>query len=62
MSPDISMCEGGDCHRKQSCYRYTAEPSKRQTYFTKPPHKDGECSEYWQVWEHTVGGHFEEGE
>ena len=47
--PDITMCEGQGCELRSTCYRYTAEPSKyRQSYFIKPPIKDGECDEYWE--------------
>lgn len=46
--PDISMCFGNDCHKKESCYRYTATPSEfRQSYFGKPPIKDDKCDYYW---------------
>lgn len=50
--PDIAMCEGGDCPIKETCYRFTAKPSAyRQSYFSVPPIKDGECSHYWKVTE-----------
>ena len=36
--PDITKCEGRQCELKDTCYRYTSEPSKyRQSYFTSPP-------------------------
>jgi hypothetical protein len=35
--PDITMCPGGNCQMRQSCHRYTAEPSSRQAYFVEPP-------------------------
>jgi hypothetical protein len=36
--PDITKCEGRQCELKETCYRYTSEPSKfRQSYFTSPP-------------------------
>lgn len=42
------MCLGNDCPKKESCYRYTATPSKfRQSYFAEPPIKDGKCDYYW---------------
>ncbi len=49
--PDISMCSGGDCPLKHSCYRHTATPSEfRQTYFTNPPVKeDSTCNYYWET-------------
>lgn len=31
--PDISMCAQRRCIIKQSCYRFTASPGERQTYF-----------------------------
>ena len=30
--PDISMCAGFKCLKKHRCHRFTAEPSKRQSY------------------------------
>lgn len=47
MSPDITMCVGTNCPHKQKCYRYTAKPSDYQSYFVKPPIKDGKCDMYW---------------
>jgi len=48
--PDISMCPGEGCPKKESCYRYLAEPDQwRQAYFTTPPVKeDGTCDYYWK--------------
>ncbi len=50
MCPDISMCSGGDCPLKHSCYRHTATPSEfRQSYFLGIPlEKDGTCKYYWE--------------
>lgn len=47
--PDISMCEGTGCLQKESCYRFTAEPSKYQSYFGSPPYKCSTeaCEYYW---------------
>jgi hypothetical protein len=48
MSPDISKCLGTDCPYKETCYRYTSEPSEyMQSYFSVPPIKDGKCDMYW---------------
>jgi len=47
MSPDITMCEGTDCPNKETCYRFTAKPSDYQSYFMKPPIKEGKCEYYW---------------
>jgi hypothetical protein len=35
--PDIAMCEGTNCPVKEKCHRFTAKPSKYQTYFTEAP-------------------------
>ena len=45
--PDITMCLGTDCPYKETCYRYTSEPSDWQSYFSVPPIKDGKCDMYW---------------
>ncbi len=42
------MCQGTNCPYKESCYRFTAKPSEyMQSYFIKPPFKDGKCEMYW---------------
>jgi len=45
--PDITMCSGEECPLKESCYRYTAKPSRYQSYFFEPPIEDGECNYFW---------------
>jgi len=48
--PDIAMCNGDGCAKRDTCYRATATPSYYQSYFTLNPIKDensGECPEYW---------------
>jgi alpha-galactosidase/6-phospho-beta-glucosidase family protein len=48
--PDITMCSGNYCPLAKTCYRYKATPSEyRQSYFTKPPIKDGKCDYYWEL-------------
>jgi len=39
---DITMCQNEDCPSKEKCFRYTALPSKHQSYavFTVPEGKD----------------------
>lgn len=48
--PDISMCKGGDCPYKNTCYRFTAIPCKYQTYFSEVPYNFDEefCQYYWE--------------
>lgn len=46
--PDISMCMGGECPKKSTCYRFKAKPCEyRQSYFSVPPYKDDKCTYYW---------------
>lgn len=48
--PDISMCPGTDCPKKETCYRFMATPSDYQSYFIHSPIKeDGECDHYWEI-------------
>jgi len=44
--PDITMCKGKDCEAKVTCYRFTATPSMRQSYFKVSPHENGGCEYY----------------
>lgn len=46
--PDISMCMGEACELKQSCYRYKAKPSFRQSYID-PEKKGKQCKYYWKI-------------
>lgn len=46
--PDISMCPGGDCPSKETCYRYTAEPSMWQSVADFNTRRKGDkCDNYW---------------
>jgi hypothetical protein len=52
--PDITMCKGENCPKKDTCLRYTALPDKYgQSYFLKSPVEvefDGtkvKCDMYW---------------
>jgi len=47
--PDITMCSGNKCELSSLCYRYKAEPSKRQSYFIKPPNNGLECDYFWEI-------------
>jgi hypothetical protein len=46
---DITMCRGDGCGLKDDCYRYLAKASERQSFFMKPPVKNGSCEYYWKV-------------
>jgi hypothetical protein len=46
---DITMCRGDGCGLKDDCYRYLAKASERQSFFVKPPAKNGSCEYYWKV-------------
>lgn len=41
---DITMCKGGVCPIRKNCYRFTAKPSERQSYFMEIPYHSGECA------------------
>ncbi|MDD4070065.1 MAG: hypothetical protein PHF05_06400 [Candidatus Izemoplasmatales bacterium] len=47
--PDITMCEDKECPNKDKCYRYLAESSDYQSYFTETPRVDNECEYYWEI-------------
>jgi len=51
--PDITMCWGDNCPIKETCYRYTATPSKwRQSYFAETPIKeDNTCDHFMEIWD-----------
>lgn len=37
--PDISMCDGVGCPIQNSCYRFTASPSRWQSYLSVSPYE-----------------------
>lgn len=46
--PDITMCKGTNCNRKDNCYRHTATPNTgHQAYFVHAPVNNQECQYYW---------------
>ncbi len=46
--PDITMCRGVNCDRRDSCHRFTATPSMRQAYFVDVPRdSNGQCEMFW---------------
>lgn len=46
--PDITMCKGEGCESKYTCYRFTAEPGSRQSYFKGSPIRfKTNCDYYW---------------
>lgn len=44
--PDISMCNNNFCSLKETCYRYKATPSKRQSYTNFKQNEAGYCEYY----------------
>lgn len=46
--PDITMCEDKKCPKKDTCYRFLAEPTPCwQPYFVNSPRKGKNCEYYW---------------
>jgi len=47
--PDICMCHGDGCTKKDNCYRHIAIPDYYQTYFvTAPIDNNGNCLYFWE--------------
>jgi len=46
--PDISMCDGKNCKKKEECYRFTAVPSSWQSYFSPTPDSNDGCKYFMQ--------------
>lgn len=50
--PDITMCKGNDCKRKDNCYRHVAKPTPHwQSYFVDTPLKGKDCEYYLPVYD-----------
>lgn len=43
---DITMCTGEGCEARVTCYRFTAIPHERQSYFIEVPDINGGCEYY----------------
>jgi hypothetical protein len=53
MSPDLTMCPGTGCPKRETCYRATAQPSPHwQTWMHPPRLPDGSCEYYWPTTPH----------
>jgi hypothetical protein len=46
--PDITMCTGGDCVKRHSCFRNRAKPNHYQSYMMPPPNNGDNCEHYWK--------------
>ena len=53
---DITLCKGGRCPLKETCYRYIGTPEPvHQKYFVNPPYllkgknKEAVCGYHWQI-------------
>lgn len=47
--PDITMCAANECPKKYECYRYLAEPGRRQSYFSEPKFNENGCAHFWDT-------------
>lgn len=48
--PDISMCTGESCEKKNNCYRFKANPSMRQSWMVPTPdEQSGNCDYFWKI-------------
>jgi hypothetical protein len=47
---DITMCDGGTCKVKETCFRFKAIPSPHwQSYFQGIPVTDIGCEYFWKI-------------
>ena len=46
---DITMCKDAECPKRETCYRYQAEPNPYwQSYFRNTPRTGTECEFYYE--------------
>lgn len=45
--PDIAMCFGEGCKKKETCYRFRATPNPYRQSYTKPNPET--CDMYWEM-------------
>ncbi len=46
---DITKCRGTNCPLKESCYRFLAKDSFRQSYLVEIHYKNKNCKYYWNI-------------
>jgi len=50
--PDITMCKNEECIKKDSCYRYNAEPSEywqSYSYFENSCNEETNYKMFWEI-------------
>lgn len=48
--PDITMCRGEGCSKRNNCKRFVSKPKHlSQSYFTKTPLKNGDCEYFYKT-------------
>ena len=47
--PDITMCKGYGCRARNHCYRFTAKPSRWQSWFAQTPGSNKKCKYYYEM-------------
>jgi len=45
--PDITMCQGRDCPKREECYRYTAKPDPLRQSYAAFDMEEGECEYFY---------------
>jgi len=45
--PDITMCPGAGCNKKDTCYRHTA--TQRKPYQVQVQQAPEDCKHYWPI-------------
>ena len=45
--PDISMCFGKNCYKKNDCYRFTAKPDRFQSYANFDYNLEKNCCDHF---------------
>lgn len=46
---DISKCDGENCTKKETCYRWLAEADAMYQSYIYPELIAGTCIDYWEV-------------
>lgn len=45
---DISMCNGHNCTKRETCYRFKAIPNPRRQSYIRPDVTGEKCEHYWK--------------
>ena len=54
---DISKCQGRNCEKRETCYRFTAQENPHRQSYILSDENPKECQNYWPIKEEKPQAH-----